>query len=65
MSSPRSPVRIRTPSTTGRTKILPSPTSPVRAASMIAATTVSDDESGTTASTLTLRCREMFTWAPR
>ena len=63
--SPRSPVRMRTASSTGRMKILPSPISPVRAAAAIASTTASTLESTTTASTFTFRCREMWTRVPR
>ena len=52
----RSPVRMRITESTGLMKILPSPISPVRAASWMALTTVSTWGSSTTISSLSF-CR--------
>src|SRR4030042_869367 len=52
--SPSSPVLTRTASSTGRTKILPSPISPVRAALVIAFSVLDTSSSSTTTSTLIL-----------
>ena len=51
---PDSPVRIRTASSTSRTKILPSPILPVAAAALMASTALPAAESSTTASSFTL-----------
>src|SRR5690606_2798859 len=61
-SSPVSPVRMRMTSSTGVTKILPSPMRPVRAASVMVATTCRTLSSGTMISSLTLGT-ESTTWA--
>src|SRR4030042_5251044 len=52
--SPSSPVLMRTASPTGRTKILPSPISPVRAELVIAFSVLDTSSSNTTTSTLIL-----------
>src|SRR6185437_13266842 len=64
-AEPVSPVRMRTASSTFRTKILPSPILPVAAAALIASTALPTAESSTTASSCTLGRK--FTWysAPR
>ena len=65
-SSPSSPVRMRIASSTGRTKILPSPTSPVRACLRIVSTTIPFSLSSTTHSifnfgrTLTVRVEPRY-----
>src|SRR5581483_9495921 len=56
-ASPRSPVRIRTASSTVEINILPSPISPVRAASSMISATSSARSSGTTTSILTFGSR--------
>ena len=62
---PRSPVRMRTASSTGETKILPSPMLPVCAASQSAMVTFSARSSGTTTSSFTLGRKSTTYSAPR
>ena len=64
-SGPVSPVRMRITCSTSRTKILPSPILPVRAALMIASTTCSAIASSTTTSIFTLGRKSTTYSAPR
>src|SRR6266540_336501 len=64
-ASPFSPVRMRMASPMGRTKTLPSPMEPVRAAAAMSATTLSTSWSGTTSSTLTLGRKSIVYSEPR
>ena len=64
-ASSLSPVRMRTARSSGTTKILPSPTSPVCAPSRTASIVVSTNESETAISKRTLSERPIFTVVPR
>ena len=63
--TPRSPVRMRTTSSIGITKILPSPILPVRAARSIVSTTCAASSSDTIISSLTLGRKSTTYSAPR
>lgn len=64
-SDPRSPVRILITSSTGRTKIFPSPISPVRALCIIVSTTLSTSVSSTTIISSTFGSRSIWYSRPR